>query len=126
MTVTADDRTNLPLRAEPERLFAPRPCLFGAAQLRLGARAGRALPAAHRGHRRDALPARIRGGDLRGPRLARPRLGAAGASAVRAFRRLSGGARAPRCPGPRLRELREPRPDRAARPRPRGARAVAA
>ena len=33
--------------------------------------AGGRLPAAHRGHRRDALPAGIRAGDLRGSRLAR-------------------------------------------------------
>ena len=62
--------------------------------------ARRAVPAAHRGHRRDALPARIRGGDLRGPRLARPRLGAAGAAAIRASRRVSRGAREARGHGP--------------------------
>ena len=55
--------------------------------------ARRAAAAAHRGHRRDALPSRIRGGDLRRPRLARHRLGGAGAAAERAFRRLSRGAR---------------------------------
>ena len=82
-----------PLCAEPERPSAPRPCAVGAAQLRHGARRGRAVPAADGGHRHDALPARVRGRDLRGPRLARARMGAAGAAAVRAFRRVPRGAR---------------------------------
>ena len=59
----------------PERLSASRPCAVGAAECRHGARGGRTAAAAHRGHRRDALPAGIRGGDLRGPRLARHRHG---------------------------------------------------
>ena len=84
---------DLPLRAEPERLSASRPRALGAHQFRHGARGRRALPAAHRGHRRDALPARIRAGDLRGSRLARHRLGGAGAAPERAFRGLSRGAR---------------------------------
>ena len=63
--------------------FAPSPngylhlghALSALHQCRHGARGRRAAPAAHRGHRRHALPAGIRGGDLRGPRLARPALG---------------------------------------------------
>ncbi len=72
----------------PERPPASRSRALGAAQCRDGARGGRALAAAHRGHRRDALPARIRGGDPGGPRLARHRVGTAGAAPVGAFRRL--------------------------------------
>ena len=72
-TMTA---TRLPLRAVAERLSASRPRALGADQFRDGARARRTLPAAHRGHRRDALPAGIRDGDLRRPRLARHRMGA--------------------------------------------------
>ena len=53
----------------------------------------RPLAAAHRGYRRDPLPAGIRGRDLRGPRLARHRLGNAGAAAVGASCGLSRGAR---------------------------------
>ena len=48
----------------------------------LRARERRPVLAADRGYRRDALPAGIRGGDLRGSRLARHRLGDAGAAAV--------------------------------------------
>ena len=47
-----DDATRFPLRAEPERPAASRPCAVGAAQLRHGARARRAVAAAHGGHRR--------------------------------------------------------------------------
>ena len=46
--------------------------LFAAAK---GEGAGRALPAAHRGHRPGPLPASLRDGHLRRPRLARPDLG---------------------------------------------------
>ena len=58
------------------------------------ARAGRRpVAAAHRGYRHRPLQAGIRGRDLRRPRLARHRLGTAGAAAVRASCRLSRGAR---------------------------------
>ena len=83
----------LPLRAEPERLSASRPCLFGIAQLRHGARNRRPAAAAHRGYRHAALAAGIRDGDLRGSGLARHFLAAAGAAAERAFRRLRIGPR---------------------------------
>ena len=85
-----------PLRAEPERLSASRPCALRADQFRDGAGGGRAASAAHRGHRRGPLPAGIRAGDLRGSGVARHRLGAAGAAPERAFRRLSRGAGAAR------------------------------
>src|SRR5215469_11800483 len=71
----ADEPKNLPLCAEPQRLSAPRPCAVCADQFRHGTGDGRALPAAHRGHRFDALPRRVRARDLRGPRLAWPCLG---------------------------------------------------
>ena len=58
-----------------------------------GAASRRPVSAAHRGHRPDPLPRRIRRGDPRGSRLARPRLGRAGPPAIRAFRRLPRGAR---------------------------------
>ena len=47
----SDETTRLPFRAEPERLPASRSCALGADRFRDGARNGRALPAAHRGHR---------------------------------------------------------------------------
>ena len=53
----------------------------------------RPLSAPHRGHRPDAHPRRFRNGDLRRSRLARARLGSAGAPAERTFRRLSRRAR---------------------------------
>ena len=88
----AHDPSRLPFRAESERPSASRPCALRAEQFRLGARGGRALPAAHRGHRRRALPAGLRAGDLRGPGVARHHLGGAGAAPERAFRRLPRGA----------------------------------
>ena len=54
---------------------------------------GRALPAAHRGHRHRPLPARVRGGDPGRPGLARPRLGRPVRRQSRASRRLPRGAR---------------------------------
>src|SRR5664279_1349585 len=83
--------TRLPLRAEPERFSASRPRLFGAAEFRSRARERRSLLAAHRGYRHRQVQAGIRGRDLRGPRLARYRLGAPGAAAIPAFCRLSRG-----------------------------------
>ena len=109
--------------ADPIFRFAPSPngylhlghALSALLNRRHGARGRRAAPAAHRGHRRDALPAGVRGGDLRGPRLARHRLGGAGAAAVASISPTT----APRSRklealGPRLSELREPGGDRAA------------
>ena len=52
-----------------------------------------AVPAADRGSRPDALPARVRRRHLRGSALARPRLGRAGARPVAADRRLCRSAR---------------------------------
>ena len=60
------------------------------------------IPAAHRGYRRDAMPAGIRGRDLRRPRLARNILGNAGAAAIRTSFRLSRGGRKTVRPGPDL------------------------
>ena len=73
-----------------------------------------------------ALAAGIRGGDLRGPRLARHLLAGAGAAAERAFRRLRDRAAQARRAGPDLSELREPRRDRGAGRRARAARPLAA
>ncbi len=75
----------------------------------------RAAAAAHRGHRRDALPAGIRGGDLRGPRLARAstgssRCGGSPSISTTTARRW----RNWQAHGPGLSELREPRRDRRA------------
>src|ERR1043165_5900474 len=64
------DPPRFPLRALAQRPPASRSRALGAAQCRHGARGGREVAAAHRGHRRDALPARIRGGDAE--RLAWP------------------------------------------------------
>ena len=106
--------TRLPLRAEPERLSASRPCALGAAQLPTW----RARPAGGlllRIEDIDATRCRpgIRGGDLRGPRLARHRLGAAGAAAVASISTTTAPRWQARSAGPRLSELREPRRDRA-------------
>ena len=51
----------------------------------LARRLGRALPGAHRGHRRRPLPRGVRRRHLRGSRLARRRLGGAGAASVAAL-----------------------------------------
>src|SRR5215469_1195384 len=91
--ILPDDASHLPLRTEPERPSPPRPCLLGVAQPRPRARAKRALSATHRGHRCDALPARIRGRDRRGSGLAWAVLGEAGVAAIRAFRGIPGGGR---------------------------------
>ena len=75
-------------RAEIAALVAARepwPRAVGLAECRHDARRRRTAAAAHRGHRRNALPAGIRDGDLRGPRLARPGMGAAGAAAIGAL-----------------------------------------
>ncbi len=83
----------LPLCAEPERLSASRPRLFGVAEFRFRAPPRRPIPAAHRGYRHRQMPARIRGRDLPGSRLARHRLGNAGAAAIKPSCGLSRGAR---------------------------------
>ena len=54
----------LPFCAEPERLSASRPCLFGVAEFRFGAADRRPVPAADRGYRPDPLQAGIRDRDL--------------------------------------------------------------
>src|SRR4029079_3806835 len=63
-----NDVPRFPIRPEPERLPPSRPRLFGVAELRSRARKGWPVSAADRGYRPDAMPAGIRGGDLRGPR----------------------------------------------------------
>ena len=88
------NRHRHPLRAEPDRVAAPRPCAFG--RLRPGAAAreagGRFLLRIE-----DIDPARCRPdfteAILRGPGLARPRLGWRGARPVAAPGRLPRGAR---------------------------------
>ena len=120
------DDTGLPIRAKSQRLPASRPCAVGGVECRSGAGGGRTLPAADRGYRCRPLPPRIRGGDLRGSRLARACLGGAGAAPVGAFRRLCGGARPAHRPGARLSELRKPRRNRACGGGARARRAVAA
>ena len=65
----------------------------------------------------DPLPPRIHRGDPRGPRLARPRLGAAGPCPVRAYGRVSRRARQLAGRGPAVSLLLHPRGDR-----PRGRR----
>ena len=72
------------------------------------------------------VPAGIRGGDLRGPRLAGDILGNAGAAAIGTFCALSGGGRKTGRPGPDLSELREPRGNRPSGRATRSRRAVAA
>ena len=67
-----------PLRPQPHRPPARRQRPHGAVQLAAGARARRHVHPAHRGHRRRAIDARVRGGDPRGPALARPRTGTRG------------------------------------------------
>ncbi len=113
-------------RAEPERLSASRPCAVGAAEFRHGAAAGGRLLLRIEDIDADALPAGVRGGDLRGPRLARRRMGGAGAPAVRAFRRIPQGAARARSAAADLSELREPLRSDADGQRPRVARALAA
>ena len=117
----ADGPAVKPSMTQPVFRFAPSPngylhlghALSALLNFDMARAAGGRLPAAHRGHRRGALPAGIRGGDLRGSRLARHRVGAAGAAAIRAFRRLSRGAGEARSAWACLSELREPRRDRA-------------
>src|SRR5437016_12457968 len=77
--------TRLPICAKPERLPPSRPRLFGAVEFRPGAPGRWKIPAAHRGYRCRAMPGGVRGRDLRRPRLARDKLGNAGAAAIRAF-----------------------------------------
>ena len=72
----------------PNGAAAPRPCAVGADRLRHGAPSRRPLPGAHRGHRRRPLPRGVRRRHLRGSRLARHRLGGAGAAPVAALCRL--------------------------------------
>ena len=121
-----DAATRFPICAKPERLPPSRSRLFGAAEFRPGAPGRRQVPAADRGHRRDQMPAGIRGGDLRRPRLARDILGNAGAAAIGAFCALSGGGRKIGRPGPDLSELREPRGNRPSGCATRSRRALAA
>src|SRR3954452_2952751 len=83
--LTSHAATRFPICAKPERLPPSRPCLFGAVEFRPGARGRWTVPAAHRGYRRDAMPAGIRGCDLRRPRMVGDMLGNAGASAIPAF-----------------------------------------
>src|SRR3954451_2681103 len=59
--------TRFPLCAESERLPPSRPRLFGAPEFRPGAPGEGKVSAAHRGYRRDAVPAGIRGRHLRRP-----------------------------------------------------------
>ena len=106
--------TRFPFCAEPERLPPSRPRLFGAAEFRPGAQDRRAISAAHRGYRRHAVPAGIRGGDLRRPRLARHRLGNAGAAAIGTLAELSRRGRETVGAGTDLSGLRKPRRNRAA------------
>ena len=99
-----------PLRAEPERLSASRPCLFGIAQLRHGARSAAGglllrIEDIDATRCRPEYEAAIYE-DLRWLGISWER---AGAAAERAFRRLRGGARQARSAGPDLSELREPR-----------------
>src|SRR6186713_37713 len=107
-----DHATRFPICAKPEWLPSSWPCLFGAAEFRPRAPDWRKISAADRKYRRDQMPAGVRGGDLRGPRLARNILGNAGAAAIGAFCALSGGDRRLGRPGPDLSKLREPRGDR--------------
>src|SRR5262249_18466679 len=51
----AHEHSRLPLRAEPERLFACRPCALRAREFRDGARGRRPVPAAHRGQYEAAI-----------------------------------------------------------------------
>ncbi len=81
---------------------------------------GRQAAAAHRGHRHGALHAGIRGRHLPRPRMARHRMGRAGAPPVRAFCRLRQAARPPDRRRTRLSRLHEP--GRNARPYRRGGR----
>ena len=82
---------------------------FGAARFRPLPASRRAFPAPHRGHRRNALPAGIRGRDLRRPPLAGPDLGGAGPAPVRAHGRLPRGPRSPGRDGPSLSRLHDAR-----------------
>ena len=118
--------TRFPICSKPERVPASRPCALRTHQLRHGAGRRRALAAAHRGYRRGPLPAGVRDRDLPGSRLARARMGAAGAAAIRASRRLSSRVGAARRAQADLSELRDPRRDRAPSRRARVARALAA
>ena len=128
-TRNAADAARFPLRAEPERGAASRPRLLGAHRPRALPAGRRPVPGPHRGHRPDPLPPGIRGGDFSRPRLARARMGGAGAAAVGAFRRLCGGARQARGDGPGLSRVPVAGRDRgddagtglAARPRRRAA-----
>ena len=121
-----DHATRFPICAKPERLPPSRSRLFGAAEFRPGAPHGGKFPAADRGYRCHTMPAGIRGGDLRGPRLAGNILGNAGAAAIGAFCALSGGGRKIGRPGPDLSEFREPRGNRPSGGATRSRRAVAA
>ena len=51
----SNEPAGLPLRAEPQRRVASRPCAVGHPQQRMGGAHGWALPAAHRGYRPRAL-----------------------------------------------------------------------
>src|SRR5437762_8477287 len=127
MTVlTSHAATRFPICTETERLPPSRARLFGAAEFWPGAPGRRQVPAADRGHRRDQVPAGIRGGDLRGPRLAGDILGNAGAAAIGTFLKLSGRARKTGRLGPDLSELRKPCGNRPSGCAARGRRAVAA
>ena len=76
-----------PLRTQSDRPSARRQRAHGAVQLAAGARGGRHVHPAHRGHRRRAIDARVRGGDPRGPALARASTGTRGrTSAARTVR----------------------------------------
>ena len=111
----ANAATRFPFCAEPERLSPSRPRLFGAAEFRSGARrpAGGSCCGS-----RISTPTRCRpefeAAIYRGSRLARHRLGTAGAAAIGAFCRLSRRGRKTVGPGPGLSEFREPRRDRPA------------
>ena len=90
----SNEPAGLPLRAEPERRAASRPCAVGHAQQRMGgAHAAGGSCCASRTSTSTRCTPEFEQGIYRRPRLAGHRLGEAGAPAVRAFRRLQDRAR---------------------------------
>ena len=121
----SDDAARLSLRAEPDRLPASRPCALGAPEPARGRGDRRAFAAADRGCRHDARADGIRGGDLRGPRVARARMGGAGAPPARPLRRLREGAGRARKARAALSGLHEPKRNRRGGRQRRGPRLAA-